>query len=285
MRTLPVSSSGVRAVGRLGPGRVEGGTTVQTKSQYDRLGGQDVINAHLRGSRMRKLALGVAAATLLLGTQLALAGAASAQEVPVCGPPGEEVPATIVGAGTIFGTSGDDVIVASGGNDVVFAGNGNDIVCGEGGNDKLDGGKGSDVLIGDQLDSVPFAPSNGANNDTLLGGPGDDMLAGLGGNDTLEGGPGADQLIGMGGVDTIAGGPGDDTAFGGPLNDVIAGGPDNDTLFGNFGSDAITGGPGDDFIDGDNPSPQPPPFPPGDNNDVCSGGPGANVIQNCEITS
>ena len=95
---------------------------------------------------MRKLALGVAAAALLLGTSLA--GTASAQEAPVCGPPGEEVPATIVGAGTIYGTSGDDVIVASGGNDVVFAGDGNDIVCGEGGKDKLDGGKGTDVLIG-----------------------------------------------------------------------------------------------------------------------------------------
>jgi len=28
-----------------------------------------------------------------------------------------------------------------------------------------------------------------------------------------------------------------------------------------------------------------PPFPPGDNNDTCSGGPGTNVVQNCEITS
>ena len=130
---------------------------------------------------MRKLTLAVAAATLLLsGTHLA--GAASAQEAPVCGPPGQEVPATIVGAGTIFGTSGDDVIVASGGNDAVFAGDGNDIVCGEGGNDTLDGGKGTDVLAGDQLDSEPFAPSNAANNDTLLGGPGDDTLAGLGGD-------------------------------------------------------------------------------------------------------
>jgi len=31
--------------------------------------------------------------------------------------------------------------------------------------------------------------------------------------------------------------------------------------------------------------PEGPPFPPGGNNDACSGGPGANVIQNCEITS
>ena len=70
-------------------------------------------------------------------------------------------------------------------------------------------------------------------------------------------------------------------------NDVITGGPDNDTLYGNYGSDTITGGPADDFIDGDDPNPLPPegpPFPPGGNNDTCSGGPGTNVAQNCEIT-
>ena len=160
-----------------------------------------------------------------------------AQEEPLCGPPGEELPATIVGAGTIFGTRGDDVIVASPGNDFVFGGGGNDFICGEGGNDTLDGGKGNDVVIGDELDSVPFAPSNGANDDTLRGGPGDDTLAGLGGDDTLEGGPGDDQIIGFGGVDTIAGGPGNDSAFGGPLDDRMSGGPDDDTLWGNFGSE------------------------------------------------
>ena len=92
----------------------------------------------------------------------------------------------------------------------------------------------------------------------------------------------------MGGVDAIAGGPGGDLANGGPLNDVITGGPGNDELYGNFGSDMITGGPGDDIIDGDNPNPIPPegpPFPPGGNNDTCSGGPGTNTVQNCEITS
>jgi hypothetical protein len=40
-----------------------------------------------------------------------LVGLAAAQDEPLCGPPGEEVPATIVGAGTIVGTAGDDVIV------------------------------------------------------------------------------------------------------------------------------------------------------------------------------
>ena len=67
----------------------------------------------------------------------------------------------------------------------------------------------------------------------------------------------------------------------------MAGNAGNDTLWGNFGSDTISGGPGDDFIDGDNPFPPPPdlPFPPGTNNDVCTGGPGDNTVNNCEVAS
>ena len=155
---------------------------------------------------------------------------------------GEEVPATIVGAGTIFGTEGDDVIVGSAGNDVVFAGGGNDIVCGEGGNDILDGGTGNDVLIGDELDSAPFAPSNGANNDTLLG--------------ELE----TTRWVASAAM-TLGGRTRRRRAhrfrrcrhhrrrarrrhrIRRSLDDQMSGGPDNDTLFGNFGSDVISGGP------------------------------------------
>ena len=60
---------------------------------------------------MRRIALVVAGALALAVTQLL--GPAAAQEQPLCGPPGEEVPATIVGSGTIVGTAGDDVIVGS----------------------------------------------------------------------------------------------------------------------------------------------------------------------------
>jgi hypothetical protein len=43
-----------------------------------------------------------------------------------------------------------------------------------------------------------------------------------------------------------------------------------------------------DLVDGDNPFPPPPggpPFPPGGNNDTCSGGPGTNIVQNCEAAA
>jgi hypothetical protein len=64
---------------------------------------------------------------LLVGASMV--SSASAQEAPLCGPPGEEVPATIVGAGTIVGTPGDDVIVGSAGVDRIEGLGGDDTIC------------------------------------------------------------------------------------------------------------------------------------------------------------
>src|SRR5215218_9601725 len=106
---------------------------------------------------------------LVLLFSVSLLTSAAAQETPVCGPPGEELPATIVGAGHINGTPGDDVIVGSAGVDVINGGPGDDTICGEGGNDDVNGGPGDDELIGDELDLPPFLPSNGNNDDHLSG--------------------------------------------------------------------------------------------------------------------
>lgn len=76
------------------------------------------------------------------------------------------------------------------------------IVCAGEGNDTVYGGHGNDVLIGDGFAAPPFIPSNGANDDELVGGYGDDLLAGLGGDDLLRAGAGDDEVIGFGGVDT-----------------------------------------------------------------------------------
>jgi Ca2+-binding RTX toxin-like protein len=81
--------------------------------------------------------------------------------------------ATIVGAGTIVGTAGNDVIVGSSGIDNIQGGNGDDIICGMGGDDMLRGGWG---------------------NDRIFGGDGNDTLAGNWGYDALDGGPGNDTL-------------------------------------------------------------------------------------------
>src|SRR5215213_3751898 len=97
---------------------------------------------------------------LVLLFSVSLLTSAAAQETPVCGPPGEELPATIVGAGHINGTPGDDVIVGSAGVDVI---NG-DHLCGCPGDDTLAGLGGNDTLVG-----VP-------GNDDLIGFGGDDIF-------------------------------------------------------------------------------------------------------------
>ena len=219
----------------------------------------------------------------LLLFSVSLLTSAAAQETPVCGPPGEEVPATIVGAGHINGTPGDDVIVGSPGVDHINGGPGNDVICGEGGNDDLSGGPGDDELIGDELDLPPFLPSNGNNDDHLDGGPGNDVLAGVGGNDTLAAGPGDDQLIGFGGDDEIDAGPGDDTAFGGQRRHDVRRRRQRHALrqlrqrcdhrWGrrrlHRRRQPVAASPGG------------PPFPPGGNFDDCTAPAGDDLINNC----
>jgi hypothetical protein len=106
--------------------------------------------------------------------------------------------ATIVGAGEIWGTPGDDVIVGSNGDDRIFGGLGNDIICGNGGNDYLRGGYG---------------------DDHLYGGPGDDIVAGNWGYDWVYGDDGNDMLYANWEQE-------EDADF-----DILMGGAGNDHLF------------------------------------------------------
>lgn len=55
---------------------------------------------------MRRFIVVVGVALAISTTHLA--GIAAAQDEPVCGPPGGEVPATIVDSGLIIGTHADD---------------------------------------------------------------------------------------------------------------------------------------------------------------------------------
>ena len=52
------------------------------------------------------------------------------------------------GAGTITGTTGNDLILGSSGNDTVDGLGGNDCILGGGGDDIMDGNDGTDVCIG-----------------------------------------------------------------------------------------------------------------------------------------
>ncbi|QNM95693.1 calcium-binding protein [Chitinimonas koreensis] len=196
--------------------------------------------------------------------------------------------------------------------DGVQVGNGNalaNLLTGDGGNNSLNGGDADDTLIGglgnDVLDggngsgdTVSYAGSTagitanlavtgtqntgGAGVDKLLnvehliGGSGNDALAGNALDNRLEGGLGNDTLLGGAGSDTASyasstaavtvtlaissaqatGGAGIDrlidieNLLGGSGNDVLTGNGGNNALTGGLGDDTLTGGLGDDRLDG-----------------------------------
>ena len=182
------------------------------------------------------------------------------------------------------------------------------LLAGGPGNDWLDGGDGDDYLDGDALiygsrDHITggfhysFRHDDGMyGNDTLVGGPGNDLLNGHMGEDTLIGGEGEDTLrgwdgddemsgdagddilLGEGGSDTLEGGSGDDILIGGYLflapeyrsdddgNDTLSGGEGEDILFGEEGNDTLNGGDGDDLLSG------------GSGGDTLIGGAGSDTV-------
>ena len=78
-------------------------------------------------------------------------------------------------------------------------------------------------------------------NDTIVGGAGNDRITANVGDDSIDGGIGDDY---------ISTSIGDDIAYGGDGNDSIGGNVGADTLYGDGGNDEITGGAGDDYIEG-----------------------------------
>lgn len=108
----------------------------------------------------------------------------------------------------------------------------------------LIGGPGNDVLAGSDGDDVLWSGSEDDNFDTgtstLVGGGGNDQLNGAAGADLLEGGSGNDDIQGQAGNDTILGGDGEDTINAGGGADLVAPG------LGDDGS--VNGGTGEDTI-------------------------------------
>ena len=174
-------------------------------------------------------------------------------------------------ANGIIGGGGDDVINGNDGNDVFLSDRGPD------GADVYNGGTGTDtVSYEDRVDSLRVRLDGGANDggggesdnvqtdiETVIGGYGDDFLAGQGavvdnklvggpGNDDLHGGSGNDQLGGKSGNDIIDGGIGNDDITGEEGNDDIDAGTGNDTVTGGDGFDRIDAGTGMDTVSGNN---------------------------------
>ncbi|WP_424628763.1 glycoside hydrolase family 113 [Bradyrhizobium sp. SYSU BS000235] len=104
--------------------------------------------------------------------------------------------------------------------------------------DTLDGGPGNNVIHG------------GAGNDLITGGTGNDQLYGDDGNDHLIGGGGKDLMSGGAGQDKLEGGARTARMFGGDGNDQLYGGSGNDNLSGDNGNDVLKGGAGNDYLHG-----------------------------------
>lgn len=143
-------------------------------------------------------------------------------------------------------------VSAGAGNDTIASGGGNDTIDGGAGNDALNGGFGDDTFTADSgadlyegsfgNDTVDYSARSagvtvtlgGEANDgepnegddlrsigRVLGGSGNDVLAGSSSDETLSGGPGDDVLSGAGGADQLDGGAGVDTFDGGSGADVL----------------------------------------------------------------
>ncbi|SLN46083.1 Bifunctional hemolysin/adenylate cyclase precursor [Roseivivax jejudonensis] len=111
---------------------------------------------------------------------------------------------------------------------------------------------------------LPAAATNGA--DSIVGGPRDDLIDGLGGNDRIDGAGGDDTLLGGNGNDLLRGGAGNDALFGQNGNDTMLGQAGNDTMGGSDGNDSVDGGDGNDSLGG------------GAGNDTLLGGNGDDTI-------
>jgi Ca2+-binding RTX toxin-like protein len=185
----------------------------------------------------------------------------------------------------------------------LIGGSGNDTLTGDAlanrfsggaGTDVLDGGAGTDTADYSDRTAAVVVTLSGATNATvtigalaedtlrnienIVGGAGNDILAGDGAVNILSGGLGDDTLSGGAGIDTLDGGAGSDTVtfagatspvvlalagatpaqatVGGAANDIviavenIIGGNGNDTLTGDAAGNALTGGAGADTLAG-----------------------------------
>jgi hypothetical protein len=133
-------------------------------------------------------------------------------------PPASDLTLTVSGGAgddTILGSPGDDVLSGGPGRDLILPGTGHDVVRGDSGFDAASF-CGTQAPVALSLDDVANdgVAGQGANIrsdiEDLVGGDGNDTLAGDGASNRLVGGLGGDALDGGAGPDALAGGDGDD---------------------------------------------------------------------------
>ncbi|MBR0651859.1 hypothetical protein GXW78_19470 [Roseomonas terrae] len=199
--------------------------------------------------------------------------------------------------GITNGPSGNDSLLGGAGNDTIFGQDGDDTLLGGSGADSMIGGAGSDwaSYAGGTGDvSVSLATGTGSGGDAagdnltdvenLIGGSGNDYLAGSTGANTILGGAGNDTIAGGAGADSMNGGTGTsdwldysqspavivdlaggtgsgghaagdqftgfENVLGGAGADSVVGNGSNNQIVGGSGNDTLAGGGGDDTIDG-----------------------------------
>ena len=165
------------------------------------------------------------------------------------------------GADSLLGGSAADMLYGGSDADFLDGGDGDDLLIADSGvGDVLRGGAGDDRIVGsdDGADTDPNFDDLVRFGDDIDGGPGKDLIWGLGGADFIRGGGdddlidaglGGDLVWGEGGADTIYGNRGDDTLYG---HNASGTGDDaaRDVLFGEWGDDELHGNAGDDELDG-----------------------------------
>jgi Ca2+-binding RTX toxin-like protein len=195
--------------------------------------------------------------------------------------------ASLLNVAAIEGLGGDDTIYGGDGADTILGGGGADILYAYGGDDVLDGGAGDDVIDAGAGDDNIQAQASEAENDSFVGGAGeDDRLTNIGADSadpdlvlneflgTLNGieaiyannarilgnnsanildfrsNDDATAFVLLDSVTTIDGGGGGDTIHGSDAVDSILGGDGNDVLYGYGEDDYLDGGAGVDRIFG-----------------------------------
>jgi Ca2+-binding RTX toxin-like protein len=215
---------------------------------------------------------------------------------------------TEVGAVTLQGGGGDDVLTGADTGDSLAGGDGNDRLVGAKGGDDMDGGEGNDTMVWNNGDGSDFIVGDlGIDTTEVNGNPtlGDAFtlepdvrqvkfrrtnlvgftleaaterfqVNGLGGDDSVTASAGsalaANTLLsvdGGAGADTVTGSDGPDLILGGEGNDVLSGRGDDDRIVGDRGTDTMNGGTGDDTLVWNN----------GDGTDVANGDDGRDDVE------
>ena len=145
------------------------------------------------------------------------------------------------GANLLQGNQGDDQLTGGAGADIIYGGQDNDRIAVGAGRNFAQGNRGNDTISGSSGD-----------NDTLLGGQGNDLIGATAIGPGTAAGPFTIYLdpVGRsgGGSDFLNGNLGDDTIFAGSGDDTISGEDGGDNLYDTGGRNLIDGGAGADTI-------------------------------------